>query len=70
MISALIIFFGAHERRVQAQTRASRLLLKDPQGWGAGGCLGPWPVPADLPPHPHEKNFLQAKNETYQRVQI
>ena len=25
--------------------------------WGGGGCLGPWPAPADPPTPSHQKNF-------------
>ena len=28
---------------------------------GGGGCLGPWPAPANPPTHPHQKNFPPAK---------
>ena len=33
--------------------------LKDPRG--AGGCLGPWPAPADTPPPTSGKIFLRQK---------
>ena len=52
-----------------ARGGGSRLLLEDPPrrgGGGAGGCLGPWPAPADPPTH-IRKIVLRQKNEIYQR---
>ena len=40
--------------------------LKTP-GRGGRGCLGPWPTHHPSIPHPHQKNFPQAKNEIYSR---
>ena len=34
---------------------------------GRGGCLGPWPAPADRPTRPHQKNCPKPKNKISQR---
>ena len=52
----------AREAGVQMCRTSFRLLLQDPPppGGRGGGCLGPWPAPADPAPHPptHIRNSL------------
>ena len=45
--------------QARAHTHPHQAIAEEPGG--GGGCLGPWPAPADQPPLPHQKFFLRQK---------
>ena len=53
-----------HLKANQVKRIAARPRLRVPRG---GGGMAAWAPPPDPPTHPHQKFFLQEKNDIYQR---